>query len=171
MRSVADGTLFDGRYFQGNLIQLCHYLLKSHFFLLALPIEYSVDVEVRRGAAPQTGNAGTESDSLPCQDAGTASFCCFRQWSRGSLQRVPGWRGGKTNPGLSASDYEKVYFMSRPVIDILLDTLQELEQSTDCQLDEPVLTKLRDEIAKTIITLHLANDSHSNLVPAPTQAA
>lgn len=61
--------------------------------------------------------------------------------------------------------------MSRPVIDILLDTLQELERSTDCRLDDPAVTKLRDDIARTIITLDLAKDPHSNLIPAQTEAA
>ncbi|HEV2135096.1 MAG TPA: hypothetical protein VGR47_12730 [Terracidiphilus sp.] len=61
--------------------------------------------------------------------------------------------------------------MSRPVIDILLDTLQELERSTDCQLDDPALTKLRDDIARTVITLHLGKDSPSNLIPAQTKVA
>lgn len=45
--------------------------------------------------------------------------------------------------------------MSRAVIDILLDTLQELEQSSDCGVDDPALIKLRDEIARTIINLQL----------------
>lgn len=52
--------------------------------------------------------------------------------------------------------------MPWPLTDILLDTLQQLEQFSDCRGDDPAKMKLRDEIARMIISLQIAKRSQGS---------
>lgn len=48
--------------------------------------------------------------------------------------------------------------MPQSVRAILFDMLQRLERSTDPQVNDPAVMKLRDDIAMAIFRLHAANE-------------
>lgn len=59
----------------------------------------------------------------------------------------------------------------RPLTDILLDTLQQLEQSGDTQLGDPAVSKLREEISGMIVKLQIVKSSSDSQEPAPIPIA
>lgn len=61
--------------------------------------------------------------------------------------------------------------MPQTVRDILFETLQRLERSTDSQANDPAVMKLRDDIAMAIFRLHIAKGSSELLGSEERKAA
>lgn len=61
--------------------------------------------------------------------------------------------------------------MPQSVRDILFETLQRLERSTDSQANDPAVMKLRDDIAMAIFRLHIARGSSGPLDSEERKAA
>lgn len=63
--------------------------------------------------------------------------------------------------------------MSRSLIHILRDTLEQMERSSDCAPDDPAMQKLREEITETVIRLEISKtlaECPESAIPAPKPA-
>ncbi|HEV2136844.1 MAG TPA: hypothetical protein VGR47_21675 [Terracidiphilus sp.] len=61
--------------------------------------------------------------------------------------------------------------MFQPILDFLLDKLQQLEQSTDYERAEAAMMKLRDETARKIIMVQISKPGSAAEPPEEKLAA